>query len=64
MWPRHTLLMLYLTNYHLMFVPLLRFHFPEKAVEEQQQQQQDVSDLTAASSTANLPVRLVDISSI
>lgn len=59
MWPRHTLLMLYLTNYHLMFVPLLRFHFPEKVVEEQ-----EVSDLTAASSTANLPVRLVGISSI
>ena len=60
MWPRHTLLMLYLTNYHLMFVPLLRFHFPTKAVEEEG----EVSDLTAASTPTNLPVRNTEISSI
>ena len=29
-------MMLYLTNYHLMFVPLLRFHFPEKIAEEEE----------------------------
>ena len=44
-------MMLYLTNYHLMFLPLLRFHFPEKFAEEEK-----VDDVTPMPSN---PVRKV-----
>lgn len=57
MWPRHTLLMLYLTNYHLMFVPLLRFHFPERIVVEEEQEQAENEAITGMAMAANPPVR-------